>query len=302
MAECLKKSGVEHSIPVVRSRGILAVRSLKRALRCAASSVPSAAAAPGEVPAPASAGALAPSGGLSNSIGRSATGHACFAAMHLQHAGGAAAAAAAVLPDSEQARLVSERTFVQAATAEIDREHSAGGGVLSQRMPLGVLTAWRVRCAKGRSGGGGGSGGHGLQRSSSAMPQRLESAPPLSFSQVSSELLNSVVTKLSTGREALVRNSAAHLVQYLNVDREPQIGEARRVQLESAFLALARGELTSLALSEQALLKQGGSTMFSSLEAGKESITNDLLEALDKAAKLCTRLAPGEVTIFAEAT
>ena len=52
--------------------------------------------------------------------------------MHLQHAGGAAAAATAVLPDSEQARLVSERTFVQAAAAEIDREHSVGGGVLSQ--------------------------------------------------------------------------------------------------------------------------------------------------------------------------
>ena len=41
--------------------------------------------------------------------------------------------------------------------------------------------------------------------------------------------------------------------------------------------------------------------MFSSLEAGNENITKDLLEALDKAAKLCTRLAPGEVTIFAEA-
>jgi hypothetical protein len=92
LAECLKKSGVEHSIPVVRARGtepvFAAVRSLKRALRCAASSAPASAAAPGEVPAPVPAGAPAPSGGLSNSIGRSAsTGHACFAATHLQHAG-----------------------------------------------------------------------------------------------------------------------------------------------------------------------------------------------------------------------
>ena len=279
LAECLKKSGVEHSVPAVRAPGtqpvFAAVRSLKRALRCAASSAPAPAHAPGEVPAPASAGAPAPASGLSNSIGRSATGHACFAAMHLQHAGGAAAAATAVLPDSEQARLVSERTFVQAAAAEIDREHSVGGGVLSQAVGRfdSVASSLREGAPEAEVAAVG--------MAFSDLPaqcQRLESAPPLSFSPVSSELLNSVVTKLNTGREALVRNSSAHLVQYLNVDREPQIGEARRVQLESAFLALVRGELTSPALSEQALLKKGGSTMFSSLEAGNESITKDLLE------------------------
>ena len=56
LAECLKKSGVEHSIPVVRAQGtdpvFAAVRSLKRALRCAASSAPASAAAPGEEQAP----------------------------------------------------------------------------------------------------------------------------------------------------------------------------------------------------------------------------------------------------------
>ena len=91
------------------------------------------------------------------------------------------------------------------------------------------------------------------------------------------------------------------MVQYLNVDTEPQISEARRAELEAGFLALIRGELTSPALSEKALLKKGGNSIFSSLEAGDESITKDLLEALDKAAKLCTKLAPGENTIFAEA-
>ena len=214
--------------------------------------------------------------------------------MHAQQSG--AQPAAASMSEEERAALDSERTFAQAAAAAIDHEGRRGGGRLCDaaaavdRLQTAIVDAHepdRVQVQQ-------------LGMAFNSMPselQRLDTAPAASFSAVSSESLNRVVSVLGQHVRNLLTACVPLMVDALKVDRGI-IPEDRKAQLRLAMSALLRGDLTSPALSEQKLLLRGGASMFASLAAGHSSVTSDILEALDKIAKLCTNVPVGSPTVF----
>ena len=214
--------------------------------------------------------------------------------MHAQQSG--AQPATASMSEEERAALDSERTFAQAAAAAIDHEGRRGGGSLCDaadavdRLQSAIADAHEPNRAQVQQ----------LGMAFNSMPselQRLDTAPAASFSAVSSESLNRVVSVLGLAREKLLTACVPLMVDALKVDRGI-IPEDRKAQLRLAMSALLRGDLASPALSEQKLLLRGGATMFASLAAGNSSVTSDLLEALDKIAKLCTNVPVGSPTVF----
>ena len=280
-----------------------ACRSICRALRQAKDEAMSRSGSAPNAPAPAPAPeqaphAPAPAPGLASSWGNYASNHAHYSACMQQGCVGAAIASKGI-SEEERAALQAESAAAQGAAASLDREGRLGGG------PLSAAATALDRAAQSLTVPGGASEDavRTVGQVMAGLPSeliRLHEAPIGSYTQTSSEILNRSITCVSAATDLWVNQVVQLLIKWIAVDNPLDISEERRQQLRAAIKAVLRGELTSPALWESALLKKGGNSMWASLAAGNSFVTLELLEVLDKVALLCTVVPSGQRSLFAK--
>ena len=239
-------------------------------------------------PAPGASGGLPPVSGQC-SFGRLAS----LSALHQM----TQAAGSAVAPAERDDFQAVQRASITAATA-IDQEDQRGTGPL-------MVAARRIDALQDAiTGPSPGPAVRALGAGINAMPaelQRIDMAESQSYHAASKNLVTAIAW-MAGANERFLTGCVPLAVAILQVDHEPSMPERRRLNIRAIMSALLKGDLLSNSLSEMNVIRKGGASMFHSMDSltPDVSISFELLDGLDRLARICTVVPQDHFTLFGE--